>query len=92
MTDEEVMAPYERALQYTGSNLIQLRCDQPLPAIVDRDTDPLVTSSEVPRVTHDPRVWGYKAKCRHGTNVPGVWADVNNQHGLLFYTDRWSLD
>jgi len=88
MTDEEVRAPYERCLQYLGSNMIQLRADQPLPALVDRDTDPLVTQTKVAPVPFDPRMWGFKARTRHGTNVPGVWPDVDNQHGLLFYMER----
>ena len=69
--------------------MLQLRCGQPLAPLVDRDTDPLVTSPGlVPRMTSDPRVLGFKTRTRHGTNLPGVWPDVDNQHGLLFCTDR----
>ena len=88
MTDDQIQAPYDRALQYMGSNLIQMRVRHPLAPIVDRDTDPLVTQSHVAPVTADPRVWGLKTGTRHGTNVPGVWPSVTNQHGLLLYTDR----
>jgi len=87
ITDEEVKQPYERAIQYTGSHTLQLRSDLPLPPFVSRESE-LVTQSEVPVVSYDPRVWGYKAKCRHGTNVPGYWPDVTNQHGLLFLQPR----
>jgi len=87
MTDEEVVAPYERALQYTGSHTVQLRSDLPLPPFVSRESE-LATQSELPVVNYDPRVWGYKARCRHGTNVPGWWPDVTNQHGLLFLLPR----
>jgi len=86
-TDEEVEQPYERAFQYTASHTLQLRSDLPLPPFVSRDSD-LVTQSEVPVVSYDPRVWGFKAKCRHGTNIPGYWPDVTNQHGLLFLLPR----
>jgi len=88
MTDEEILQPYERALQYLGSNLIQLRADLPLRAHVDRDSDPLVTQTQVPVVSADPRMWGFKTKTRNGTNLPGVWADVENQHGIMFLADR----
>jgi len=90
ITDEEIMEPYERALQFKGSNLIQLRCDIPLPPFIDRD-DALVTQSKVPISSHDPRTWGYVAKCQHGTNVPGYWPDADHQHGLLLYCDRSNI-
>ena len=90
ISDEQILEPYDRALQYVGSNMIQLRSHLPLAPLVSRDSDPLVTGSHVSPVTCDPRMWGYKTTCRHGTNVPGVWADVTNQHGLLFYTDRFN--
>ena len=48
----------------------------------------MTTPGLVPRMTTDPRVLGFKTGTRHGTNVPGVWPDVDNQHGLLFYADR----
>ena len=89
MTEEEVLQPYERAIQYSGSHTIQLRSDLPLPPFVSRESE-LVTQSQVPVVDYDPRVWGLKAKCVHGTNVPGYWPDVNNQHGLLFFLPRWN--
>jgi len=87
MTDEEVMQPYERALQYKGENTIQLRASDPLPPFVERDS-PLVTQSKVPSPPHDPRIWGFKANCQHGTNIPGCWPDADHQHGLLMYVDR----
>jgi len=87
MSDEEVMEPYERALQYKGKNMIQLRSGDPLPPFIGRD-DPLVTQSKVPISSHDPRTWGYNAKCQHGTNVPGCWPDADHQHGLMLFTDR----
>ena len=59
MTDEEILQPYERALQYLGSNLIQLRADLPLRAHVDRDSDPLVTQTQVKR-------WTQGFKCVYG--------------------------
>jgi len=87
MSEEDVMQPYERALQYKGQNLIQLRSGDPLPPFIDRDS-PLVTESQVPITPHDPRSWGYMGKCQHGTNVPGCWPDADHQHGLLMYCDR----
>ena len=40
---------------------------------------------------HDPREWGYKATCQHGTTIPGYWPDEPRQHGnemrILFYAD-----
>jgi len=84
---EDAKQPYERALQYKGCNMIQLRSGEPLPPFVDRD-HPLVTQSKVPIVPHDPRNWGFTTKCQHGTNVPGVWPDADHQHGLLLYCDR----
>ena len=30
---------------------------------------------------HDPREWGYKAKCQHATSIPGYWPDESRQHG-----------
>ena len=87
MTEEEVLQPYERAIQYSGSHALQLRSDLPLPPFVSRESE-LVTQSQVPLVDYDPRVWGLRAKCVHGTNVPGYWPDVNNQHGLLFFLPR----
>ena len=87
MTDEEVVEPYERAIQFTGSHTLQLRSDLPLPPFVSRESE-LVTQTEVPVVNYDPRVWGFKTKSRHGTNVPGYWPDVTNQHGLLFLLPR----
>jgi len=84
---EDAKQPYERAIQYKGCNNIQLRTSEPLPPFIDRD-DPLVTQSKVPIVAYDPRTWGFKAKCQHGTNVPGVWPDADHQHGLLLYSDR----
>ena len=89
MTEEEVMQPYERAIQYSGSHTLQLRSDLPLPPFVSRESE-LVTQSEVPVVDYDPRVWGLRAKSVHGTNVPGYWPDVSNQHGLLFFLPRWN--
>ena len=88
MTEEEVLQPYERAIQYSGSHTLQLRSDLPLPPFVSRESE-LVTQSQVPVVDYDPRVWGLKAKCVHGTNVPGYWPDVSNQHGLLFFLPRY---
>ena len=87
MTEEELLQPYERAIQYSGSHTIQLRSHLPLPPFVPRESE-LVTQSQVPLVHYDPRVWGLKAKCVHGTNVPGYWPDVNNQHGHLFFLPR----
>jgi len=90
MSDEQVMEPYQRCMQYLGQNLVQLRSHLPLPAFLDRE-DPLVTQSEVPVLPHDPRVWGYKAVCRHGTNVPGCWPDADHQHGLLMLNHRHNV-
>ena len=45
-------------------------------------------SVKVPVVSADPRMWGFKTKTRNGTNLPGVWADVENQHGIMFLADR----
>lgn len=87
ISDEEVMEHYERALQYKGQNNIQIRMYEPLPPFVDRDSA-VVTQSKVPISTHDPRIWGYKARCQHGTNVPGCWPDADHQHGLLMYCER----
>lgn len=87
MSDDEVLEPYERALQYKGKNLIQLRMQDPLPPFIDRDS-PLVTETKVPIKPFDPRTWGFKAKCQHGTNVPGCWPDAEHQHGLLMYCER----
>jgi len=87
MTHEEVMKPYERCLQYNGSNTVQVRCNEPLPAWVPRDHD-LVTDSKVPWVPHDPREWGYKTQHQNGVNIPGYWADEENQHGLLLLATR----
>jgi len=87
MDEAGLMQPYERALQYKGNNLIQLRSGEPLPPFIDRD-DPLVTQSKVPISPHDPRIWGYKAETQHGTNVPGYWPDADHQHGLLCYLSR----
>ena len=33
---------------------------------------------------HDPREWGYKAKCQHATSIPGYWPDESRQHGTSF--------
>jgi len=89
LDDSFVNAPYERALQFKGKNLIQLRCDKPLPEFVDRDSD-LATKSEVPVFPHDPRTLTYHAKCQHGTNIPGCWPEDENQHGVLAYTNRFN--
>ena len=35
---------------------------------------------------HDPREWGYKATCQHGTTIPGCWPDEPRQHGKLHVT------
>lgn len=42
MTDEELQEPYERALQYTGQNLIQVSAQC---STVTQDTNPHITSS-----------------------------------------------
>ena len=55
---------------------------------MERDSSLVTSPGLVPRVTSDPRVFGFQTETRHGTSVPGVWPDVDNQHGLLFYTDR----
>jgi hypothetical protein len=86
-TKTSVMEPFERALQYEGSNTVQVRCALPLPAWVPRDHE-LVKGSEVPWLPHDPREWGFKAKTQNGTNVPGYWPDEANQHGLLLLSHR----
>merc|ERR1712142_725006 len=59
----------------------------PLPPFIDRD-DPIITQSKIPIAPYDPRTWGFKTRCQHGTNVPGVWPDADHQHGLLLYCDR----
>jgi len=88
MSDTEVTAPYERALQFEGKNTVQVRCKDPLAPFVSR-SDPLVTEpGQVPIVPHDPRTWGYKATTQHGTNVPGYWPQDDNQHGLLLFSHR----
>jgi len=87
MSLEDAKEPYERALQYKGCNTIQLRSAEPLPPFIDRD-DPIVTQSKIPIAPYDPRTWGFKTRCQHGTNVPGVWPDADHQHGLLLYCDR----
>merc|ERR550519_495781 len=84
-----VNAPYERSIQFKGSSLVQLRCDNPLPAFVERDSH-LATKSEVPIFPHDPRTLSYKARCQHGTNLPGFWPEEENQHGLLAYVNRFN--
>jgi len=88
MTDSDVTAPYERALQFMGENTVQVRGQDPLPPFVSL-SDPLVTETgHVPIAPHDPRNWGYKAHTQHGTNVPGYWPQDNNQHGLLLLSHR----
>jgi len=89
LSDDNIMEPYERCLQYEGSNTVQVRCSEPLPAWVPRDHK-LVTETltEVPWVPHDPRGFGYMARCQHGTNIPGHWADEENMHGLLLLSHR----
>jgi len=96
-TEEDIMEPYERALQFKGENLIQLRSSNPLPPFVEL-SDPLVKSSTstnplegVPTSEcHDPRVWGFKASTQHGTNIPGYWPQDDNQHGVLFYSAKFN--
>jgi len=92
--EKGIMEPYERALQYKGENVVQVRCSDPIPAWVERD-DKLVTETQLPRTAdgqvagaHDPREWGYKAKCQHATSIPGYWPDESRQHGLLLIHHR----
>lgn len=88
ISDTEVTAPYERALQFQGMNTVQVRCKDPLAPFVSR-SDPLATEpGQVPIVPHDPRTWGYRATTQHGTNVPGYWPQDDNQHGLLLFSHR----
>jgi len=59
-----------------------LRHKDPLRPFVERD-DPLCTNVSVPIFDFDPRCLGFKAKCQHGTNIPGFWPEESRQMGLL---------
>lgn len=85
--DSEVMKEYARCLQVMHSSLLQIRSDQPLAPFVERDSE-LCTNIQVPEFKHDPRILGIRAKCQHGTNIPGYWPEENNQLGLLAYHSR----
>jgi len=88
MEDEQVYAPYERAIQIQHTTTLQTRYIDPLDQFVDRDSD-LCTNINIPVLDHDPRSYGLKTKCQHGTNIPGFWPQDNNSMGLLaFHTRR----
>jgi len=93
-TELGVMEPYERALQYKGENVVQVRCRHPIPPWVEHNHT-LVTDTELPTTAegatvgaHDPREWGYKGTCQHATTIPGYWPDEDRQHGLLLIHHR----
>lgn len=80
-------SPYERSLQIKHSSVVQVRHQLPLEEFISRD-DPLCTEIKVPIVDFDPRVFGLRAKCQHGTNIPGYWPEDSHQQGLLAYHTR----
>ena len=72
MTEEEVLQPYERALQYSGSHTIQLRSDHPLPPFVSREAE-LVTESQFPMVDDDPKGLGLEGQMRPRDQRAGMF-------------------
>jgi len=58
-----------------------------LDQFLSRD-DSLCTDIDIPLVDFDPRCYEFKAKCQHGTNIPGYWPQDNNRMGLLAYHNR----
>jgi len=80
-------SPYERSLQIKHSSVVQVRHELPLDEFISRD-DPLCTEIKVPIVDFDPRAFGLRAKCQHGTNIPGYWPEDSHQQGLLAYHTR----
>lgn len=85
--DAIINRPYERALQIKYSSVVQVRHKNPLSEFVSRD-DPLCTTVNVPILDYDPRCYGFKTQCQHGTNIPGYWPEESNQMGLLSYHTR----
>ncbi|XP_023334071.1 39S ribosomal protein S30, mitochondrial [Eurytemora carolleeae] len=85
--DEKVKEPYERALQIKHNSVVQVRHENPLSEFVSRDSA-LCTNISVPIVDYDPRCYGLRTVCQHGTNIPGYWPEEPNQMGLFSYHTR----
>jgi len=88
--DDYIESSYERCLQIKHRSVVQVRHEHPLAEFVSRD-DAICTESDVPIMDYDPRTFGLKAKCQHGTNIPGYWPEDSNQQGLLSYHTRLNV-
>ncbi|XP_022920692.1 uncharacterized protein [Onthophagus taurus] len=78
--------PTNRAIQYIGNPLLQIRSKLPLkpvlsPKSVEEGDYP------VPFFKYDPRVVGVDTTHRHATNIPGFWPGDNSKFGLISFHD-----
>ena len=68
--------------------MIQLRSDQPLPALVDRDTCPLVTHTRVSPVTYDPRMWVDATHCDSWCGKPELAGKLDSKHDAVMHASN----
>jgi small subunit ribosomal protein S30 len=79
LTDEEVHAPYDRCMQYTGSAILQLRTSKMISPFVAMDDAAHCRQFErIPQFRFDPRTLGFKCVPQLGTNTPGFWMSTRS--------------
>lgn len=62
--------PIDRAIQYTGSPILNIRSDKPLLPIISLE-EAENSELDVPYFQYDPRVVGTSSTHQHAANVPG---------------------
>lgn len=82
--------PADRALQYIGHPVLQLRHKFPLKEIIPL-SECEKEELDVPEFKFDPRTQGHSMQRRHGTNIPGFWPGDANEFGLVSYHKRGFL-
>merc|ERR1712150_174040 len=74
----KIHEPYDRAIQFTGNAILQVRCKKSISPILSKDDD-LCVDGYVPEYTYNPKYLGYRRDDQFGSNLSGHWTGVDKQ-------------
>ena len=76
LDQEKIHQPHDRAIQFIGNAILQLRTKNSLAPFLTKEDDPC-TDGYVPEFTYDPKYLGYPRFGQYGTNLSGHWTGVD---------------